>query len=65
MFEFNPHYRLSCKELIQNQIFDSVRVKKIEKGAPYKIYLDMDKIDSFDYEKQIDKVNHNINDLRR
>lgn len=37
MLEFNPEKRLTARQLLSNQIFNSMRVKKMEKGAPYRI----------------------------
>ena len=40
MLKFNPDDRLSAKDLLSNNMFDPIRIKKIEKGAPYKLYVD-------------------------
>lgn len=56
MLEFNPAYRNSVQELIAHKAFDSIRVKKIEKGAPYKIYLEVDQAGAYDYEQKKDLV---------
>lgn len=42
MLSFNPKTRLSAQDLLLNPIFDSVRIKKIEKGAPFKLDIDID-----------------------
>ena len=46
MTEFNPYFRPSAKELLKNKIFDSIRKKKLEEKAPYKIMVDTDHCDS-------------------
>jgi hypothetical protein len=51
MLEINPFLRPSAKLLLQNEIFDSVRINSNENPAPYKIKLliDQDKgADSYD-----------------
>lgn len=47
MLEFNPNNRLKASQLIRNNIFDPIRVKKNEERAPYKIQLDVDHYDGF------------------
>ena len=42
MLEFNPNNRQTAGELINHKAFDSIRVEDNEKGAPYKIHLDID-----------------------
>lgn len=51
MLEFNPAFRPRAKELIQNKIFDSIRIKALESYAPFKINVDVDRNEyMFDYE---------------
>jgi len=39
LLEFNPNFRLSASELLQNPIFDSIRDLKMEKDPHSKIFL--------------------------
>ena len=48
MLEFNPDKRSSVKHLLNDKIFDEVRVKKYEIGAPYQIQLDVDHLYGFE-----------------
>ena len=50
ILKFNPFFRLSASELLKCKLFDSVRDKEMERSAPYKIQLDVDRENSFDYE---------------
>lgn len=43
MLEFNPYFRPSAKQLLQNPIFDDLRQKNNENAAPFKIKLFFDK----------------------
>lgn len=47
--QFNPYFRNSASECIKTKLFDEVRNKKREISAPYKITLDIDRDDAFDY----------------
>ena len=47
--KFNPYFRNSASECIKTQVFDEVRDKKKEISAPYKITLDIDRDEAFDY----------------
>lgn len=42
MLHFNPYFRPSAKELLQNSIFDSIRHKINEADAEYGIILNID-----------------------
>lgn len=42
MLHFNPHFRPSAKELLQNSIFDGIRHKINEADADYGIILSID-----------------------
>jgi len=51
MLEFNPQFRPTAKECLKNPIFDDIRVPGLEKSAPYKINIDVDRNEyQFDYE---------------
>lgn len=50
MLQFNPQYRSDASFLLKNKIFDNIRDPTMEAGAPYKIKLDVDAPDQFDYE---------------
>ena len=43
MLEFNPFFRPTAKECLQNKIFDSIRVAGLEVSAPFKINIDVDR----------------------
>ncbi len=49
ILQLNPFYRCSAAEAIKLPIFDEVRETHLEKSAPYKIKLDIDQDDAFDY----------------
>ena len=42
MVQFNPHFRPSAKELLENKIFDKFRRVDLEEDAPFKLNLDID-----------------------
>ena len=42
MLEFNPHFRLTAKELLSHKIFDPIRKPENEQCTPGKIKLDFD-----------------------
>ena len=51
MLEFNPYFRPTAKECLQNKIFDNIRVAGLEISAPFKINIDVDRNQhQFDYE---------------
>ena len=52
MLEFNPHFRKSASDLLNNSIFDKVRDPALEQTAPFKISLKIDELDDYDYSKQ-------------
>ena len=43
-------------QLLQSPIFDGIRVPSLELCAPFKIKLPIDKVDSFDYENNRDRI---------
>jgi len=47
MLVFNPSKREKASSLLHNRIFDPIRVSDLEKGAPKKIYLDVDYYNGF------------------
>lgn len=51
MLQFNPNTRLTAKQLINNKMFDSFRNPSIEEPAPKKLVIDIDELQSFDYDK--------------
>lgn len=50
MIKFNPYFRTSASETLYSDVFESIRVKLLEKSAPTKILLTVDEDHSFDYE---------------
>jgi hypothetical protein len=50
MLEFNPEYRLSAKQCLQNKIFDKFRDLNLEQEAAYKINVAADKLSEKDLE---------------
>ena len=44
MLQFNPEKRLRASQLLKNEIFDSIRIKENEIGAPKQIHLEIDQI---------------------
>jgi len=53
MLEINPAVRPTANQLLQNKIFDKVRMAKNEITSPFKIAVNFDKgLYAFDYEKQ-------------
>ena len=59
MLEFNPWFRKSPKELLKMSLFDQFRQESMEVDAPFKITLEIDQDEAFDYEKCkfSDKIN--------
>jgi hypothetical protein len=47
MLQFNPLLRTSAKYLLKNPIFDSLRQKKNESMAPFKIKIKIDIMKEF------------------
>ena len=43
MLQFNPHFRVTAKEALKSPLFNSIRVSALEKPAPYKINIDVDR----------------------
>ena len=51
MLSYNPQFRPTAKECLKNPIFDEIRVPGLEKSAPYKINIDVDRNEyQFDYD---------------
>lgn len=49
VLEFNPFFRCSASEFVRSKAFTNFKVSKTESTAPFKIMLDIDSDDSFDY----------------
>lgn len=64
LLEFNHLYRASAKELLKHKIFDSIRVKRLERGAPYQIHLPCDEQDAYDYSTEKDNFCSTIKDYQ-
>lgn len=56
LLQFNPNKRITAEECLKNKIFDPIRVPELEKPAPFKIKLDIDDIQAYDYDNNIDMV---------
>jgi hypothetical protein len=50
LLKLNPYFRCSASELLKHSVFDKYRNPNMERSAPYKIKLDIDKDDAFDYD---------------
>ena len=50
MLEYNPFFRPSAKECLQNPIFDEIRVPALERDAPEMIVADIDEVLPIDYD---------------
>lgn len=50
MLEYNPFFRHSAKECLQNPIFDEIRVPALERDAPEHIVVDIDEQLPIDYD---------------
>ena len=64
LLEFNPHFRNSAAQCLENKIFDSIRRPNLEKPAPFKIHMPSDQEESYDYENAIDTYCCSIADYR-
>jgi hypothetical protein len=62
--QFNPFFRNSASESIKSPIFDEIREKKKEASAPYKITLDIDRNDAFDYKLGLSEK-YNLKDYQK
>jgi len=51
LLEFNPYFRKSAKECLQNPMFEDLLFNNFDKLKFPKVQLDIDKDDAFDYEK--------------
>lgn len=51
LLEFNPHFRLSAKEALQNPLFDQIRQKHFEQDCPIKINQKIFSEGAYDYIK--------------
>ena len=50
MLEYNPFFRPSAKECLQNPIFDEIRVTLLERDATEQIVTEVDEILPIDYD---------------
>ena len=44
MLVLDPENRVSAKECLKNKLFDDIRNRKLEQGAPHKFYLKCDEL---------------------
>ena len=54
MLIFSPKDRPTAKQLLKHRVFDSISVSHIEQDAPYKLMLDIDRPNSYDYQNNKD-----------
>ena len=64
MLQFNPYFRGTASDLLKNKIFDNIRDPKMEEPAPFKIVLEYDEANCFDYSECKSKT-HDLEDLKR
>ena len=54
MLQFNPYFRPSAVEILENKLFDNFRndekERSIKKVSEYQVFLPVDSDDAFDYE---------------
>lgn len=50
MLEYNPFFRPSAKECLQNSIFDDIRVTMLERDAAESIITEVDEVLPIDYD---------------
>ena len=50
MLEYNPFFRPSAKECLQNPIFDDIRVTMLERDAAESIITEVDEVLPIDYD---------------
>ena len=50
MLEYNPFFRPSAKECLQNPIFDEIRVTMLERDAQEEIVTEVDEMLPIDYD---------------
>lgn len=55
MLQYNPYFRPTAKQLLQNKIFDSIRVPANEKKGPHKFVLNFD-ANEYKYDYVNDKL---------
>ena len=66
LLQVNPYFRTSAKTLVENPIFDQVRVSLSEKIYPEKkVRLSFDNINCFDYELERDDHFKSARDIRK
>ena len=58
LLQFNPFFRYPAEELLKQPVFDSVRCPEMEKEAPYKIELDIDKLGAFNYKTMKSEISN-------
>lgn len=56
LLTFSPDMRPTAKDCLKNPIFDSLRVKTLEESADFKLKLELDEMDLFDYEECVDNL---------
>jgi len=54
MLEFNPYFRISARTCLEDSMFNDIRKESLEVGAPFKINLKCDKLNSYDYDNNVD-----------
>lgn len=61
MLQYNAYFRPSAKQLLQNKIFDSIRVPVNEKKGPHKFVMNFD-LNEYKYDYTNDKLDVNEDD---
>jgi hypothetical protein len=60
----DPAKRFSAKECLKNPVFDDIRNPDLECDAPNKIYLEIDKSTSYNYETDDNILYSNAREYR-
>jgi len=56
LVQLNPYFRWTPSELLKSSFFNDLRIPELEKSAPQKLKLDVDKDEAFDYENGSSKL---------
>ena len=56
LVQLNPFFRWTPSELLKLPYFNDLRIPELEKSAPQKLKLDIDRDEAFDYENGVSKL---------